>query len=298
MQTLSHTLTVKQPIRLNHKTGEILLAAVILARSTSFLFSKVALQTMTPLNLIAVRFLLAFFCLVLLFHKKLFPIQRDALLRGMVLGALFFAVMSAELFSLKSTPSATVSLLENTAIVFVPLLVCVLSRKAPRLSVVSSVGVTFLGIALLSLGGSGASPFSGKVLALLAAVLYSIAIILTDRFSRQADALVIGIFQVGFIGFFALCAVFLLETPTLPATQPEWGAVLTLALVCTCFGYTLQPVAQSHTTAARTGMFCALNPLGAALLGNIFLHEKLGFLGFAGAALVLLGILLSSGQKE
>lgn len=290
--------TTPAAFRLNRSTGELLLAAVILARSTSFLFNKITLQTMTPLNLIAVRFLLAFLCLALLFHKKFRSLQKGAFLRGMVLGAFYFAIMAAELFALKSTPSATVSLLENTAIVLVPLLECALSRKLPRPAVLFSVSVTFLGVVLLSLGGSGASPLSGKLLSITAAMLYSAAIILTDRFSRQADALTIGIFQVGFIGVFALCAAALLETPALPATHAEWGMVLVLALVCTCFGYTLQPVAQSHTTAARTGMLCALNPIGAAVLGHIFLNEKLGLWGLAGAVFVLFGILLTVLRKE
>lgn len=296
MQTIEQkTLT---PIRLNRKTGEALLAAVILIRSTSFLFSKIALETMRPLSLIAVRFLLAFFCLALIFHKRLFPLQKDVFLRGMALGALYFGVMAAELSALKTTPSATVSLLENTAIVFVPLFECTLCHRLPRISVVFSIGITFLGITLLTMGGSGTSPLSGKLLSMLAAILYSAAIILTDRFSRQADALVIGIFEVGFISFFALCAVPIMETPSLPATQTEWITVLVLALVCTCFGYTLQPVAQAHTTAERTGMFCALNPLGAAVLGCIFLHEDLGLWGLLGAAFVLGGIFLTARRKE
>ena len=46
------------------RRAEVLLAAVIIARSTSFVFNKIGLGTMSAFNMLAVRFLLAF---VLLF---------------------------------------------------------------------------------------------------------------------------------------------------------------------------------------------------------------------------------------
>lgn len=64
-------------------------------------------------------------------------------------------------------------------------------------------------------------------------------------------------------------------------------------MVCSGFGFTLQPVAQAGTTAERAGMFCALNPLVASVLGVVFLQEHIGGQGIVGAALILTGILLS-----
>ena len=45
---------------MSEKRAELLLACVIIARSTSFVFNKLGLGTMTAFNLLAVRFLLAF----------------------------------------------------------------------------------------------------------------------------------------------------------------------------------------------------------------------------------------------
>lgn len=47
---------------MKRRQAEILLASVILARSTSFLFSKTALEEMGLFELLALRFLLAFSC--------------------------------------------------------------------------------------------------------------------------------------------------------------------------------------------------------------------------------------------
>ncbi len=285
-------------IQLNQKTGELLLAAVIMARATSFLFSKLALQSMQPMTLMAVRFLLAFGLLALLFHKQLRQIRLRTLFRGMALGGIFFLVLGAELSSLQTTPSSTVSFLENTAIVFVPIFESVLHRRLPRLHTVFSLLITIFGVALLTLGDSAFTIKSGELLALLAAVLYAVAIILTDRLSRQGDSFVLGILQVGFMGIFALIAAFLFETPRLPVGTAEWSMILMLAIVCSGFGFTLQPVAQSHTTAERAAMLCALNPATAAVLGWIFLQESFGVTGFIAVIFILAGILIATSAKE
>lgn len=289
-----------KPIQLNRKTGELLLIAVIIARSTSFLFSKILLEGMGPMTLMAVRFLIAFALLVLLFYKRLLQMKVHTLLRGMLLGGAFFSVMVAELSSLQTTASSTVSFLENTAIVFVPIFECFIHRRFPRIPTVLSLTVTMAGIFLLTLGGSGFS-FSmekGELLGLLAAILYAVAIILTDRLSRQDDSFTLGILQVGFMGIFALIAAFLLETPRLPSGATEWGLILALAFVCSGFGFTLQPVAQSYTTAERTSMLCALMPVSSAVFGWLILKESFGMAGFIGIILIMTGILISTLIKQ
>ena len=56
--------------------AELLLAAVIIARSTSYVLTKVGLQDMGKFTLLAVRFLLAFAFLAALFRRRLLQIDR------------------------------------------------------------------------------------------------------------------------------------------------------------------------------------------------------------------------------
>ena len=117
---------------------------------------------------------------------------------------------------------------------------------------------------------------------------------MSDRLTHAgADPLLSGVVQVGFLGALALIASFLFETPHLPGSGTEWLVVLALALVCGGFGFTLQPVAQSGTTADHAALFCALNPFVAATLGAVCFHEHFGLAGLLGGALILAGILVS-----
>ena len=72
--------------------AELLLAGVIVARATSYLFSKLILEGMGLYNLLALRFSLAFLLLAALFFRRLRGIDRKTLralliLVGLVLGA-------------------------------------------------------------------------------------------------------------------------------------------------------------------------------------------------------------------
>lgn len=280
-------------LSLSRRGSEILLAAVIVARSTSLLLLKLGLAEMGTFTLMALRFTTAGVILLAVFRRRIRAAGRAAFLRGMAIGAVFFSVLACESTALHYTSTSTTSFLENTSVVIVPLLLAVFTRRAPGGVTMLSAGLSVAGVALLTLrSGVGGFGF-GETMCVVTALLYACAIIVTDRMSHSGcDALVMGIAQVCTIAVLAAAAAFAFESPRLPVRLADWGIILALAVVCTIFGFTLQPVAQSGTTAERAAMFCALSPLSAGVLGAVFLHERLGLAGVCGAALILSGILL------
>ena len=283
---------MKNGIR-SRSRAELLLAGVITARATSYLFSKLIMQSMSMFNMLGIRFLLAFTLLLILFFKRIRKINRKTFAAGAVMGCLYFLVMTAELNGLKRTSSGNVSFLENTAIVIVPLLQAVLLRRFPRWKAVICALLCLIGVGFLTIG-SGMAFGAGEMFCMLAAFLYACAILTTDRLTHGSiDALAAGIVQVGMIGALSLTASLLFEAPRLPSGMLEWTGIVMLAVVCSGFGFTLQPVAQSGTTAERAGMFCALNPMVATILGIVFLHEAFTVQSAVGGGLILAGILIS-----
>ena len=275
---------------MSRRQAELLLAAVILTRSTGYLFSKAGIESLGVFNLLAARFLLAFALLAIIFFRKFKDVKPCDILRGAVLGGVFALVMALELIALKTTDTSTASFLENTAIIFVPLIEAWLLRRAPERTALISAAAAVAGVALLTLGSGSFGFTSGELYCLCAALLYALAIIITDRFSRRGDGLMIGVMQVGFIGIYALAASFIFEVPRLPSGGTEWGVILALAIVCTCVGFTFQPVAQAHLSSECAGLFCALSPVFASLLGVVFLGEPVTLQGVFGAALILFSL--------
>ena len=275
---------------MSRRQAELLLAAVILTRSTGYLFSKAGIESLGVFNLLAARFLLAFALLAIIFFGKFKGVKPCDIMRGAVLGGVFALVMALELIALKTTDTSTASFLENTAIIFVPLIEAWLLRRTPERTALISAAAAVAGVALLTLGSGGFGFTSGELYCLCAALLYALAIIITDRFSRRGDGLMMGIMQVGFIGIYALAASFIFEAPRLPSGGTEWGVILVLAIVCTCVGFTFQPVAQAHLSSECSGLFCALSPVFASLLGVVFLGEPVTLQGVFGSALILFSL--------
>ena len=280
-------------IHLSRRSAELLLAAVIIARATSNLFSKLVLEGMGIFNLLGLRFSLAFALLSILFFRRLKSAEIKTISAGAVMGGIYFLVMTADLNGLKRMSSGNAAFLCNTAIVIVPLLQAVIKKHLPRGKVILSVIFCIFGVGVLTIGSRMGFGL-GECFSLLAAFLYACAILTTDRLTHGGiDTLAAGIVQVGVIGFLSLATSFLTEMPRLPHSSTEWFGIGMLALVCTGFGFTLQPVAQSGTTAERAGMFCALNPMVAAMLGIVFLHEPFTVRTVVGGLLILAGILLA-----
>lgn len=283
---------------MSERSAKILLASVILARSSSYVLQKIGLTDIDVFNLMGIRFLMAFFIMLLIFNKKLLGADKASVAAGLVVGAVYFVVMSFEVFSLKSCESSTTAFLENTAIVMVPLFEAFLLKKMPLPKTVAGFLLAMTGVALMTLQGTAVSFSTGHVLALGAAVTYAAAIIITDRVSKKADALVIGIVQLGTMGSLSALASFIFETPHLPTGPMPWIAIILLALVCSCFGFTLQPVAQRYTSAETAGLYCAFGPLGAGILGWICLGEALSIFALTGAVMILMSIVITSPKEN
>ena len=271
----------------------ILMAALVIARGTSFMFSKLLLTDMGPLSLLGIRFLLAFIIIFAIFFryiKKAVKKDPNVIRISVILGAINFLCMASELIGLQYTTSSTCAFIENSAIVIVPVMEAFLLRRAPSWQIIVCSVLTMGGIALITVG-SGFDGFGlGEFLCVIAALTFAIAIIINGRSSRIHDSFTIGLLTVGIMGFMAIIAALVFESPHLPNTSEQWLMLIMLVLVCTCLGFVLQPVAQSRISIQMAGVMFGLNPLTAAVLGWIFMGEALGTVGIIGGLLIIVGI--------
>ena len=159
-------------IHLTRRHAELLLAGVIVARATSYLFSKLILEGMGMFNLLGVRFTLAFALLFMLFFSRLKAMNRKTLVAGIIMGGMYFLVVASELSGLKRMSSGNASFLVNTAIVLVPLLQAILKKRFPEGKVILSVLFCIFGVGVLTLGG-GFGFGAGECWCLLAVTLTS-----------------------------------------------------------------------------------------------------------------------------
>lgn len=280
--------------RLSENQAKILMAMLILARSTSYVMTKVGLKELSVFNLLGLRFIIAFLMLLPFMWKKLKYTSAKTLTRGTILGAVATMVMAFEVSGLKTADASTAAFLENTAVVWVPIFEAFIRKRLPKHLELISAFIAMAGIGMLTLNGGNFNPSIGDLLCLTAAITYAFAIILTDRLSHTDDPLIIGAIQVCSMGIFSISISFFAENPIIPSQHLTWYSLTALIIICTCFGFTLQPLAQSRLTSEQASLFCAIGPVGGALAGWFFLNEKICTTGYIGMTLILASVLLST----
>lgn len=274
-------------------SADLILGLVAMTWGSSYLLMKIGLGGISPYTIIALRFGIAFLVVGAIFFKKLKGTNTKIIVHSSFLGLLLFGLFAFLLHGMQSTTASNAGFLTSTTVVFVPVFNAFMIRKKPEKAVVAGCLVTITGIALLSLQGT-MTLHSGDVLCLLGAVSYAFYIIFTDIYSKQEEGLLLGIWQLGFAGIYGLIFSLIFESPSLPQSAMQWGAILGLALICSAFGFVVQPVAQKYTTPEHTGLLFSLEPVFSAILAFIFLHETLSPQGYVGAVLVLGGVVIAS----
>jgi drug/metabolite transporter (DMT)-like permease len=168
-----------------------------------------------------------------------------------------------------------------------------------NLSLVAVLGliVGFIGVLLLSLARQN-TDFETSLLPILAALcatlLYGVAACLTKRYLQGVNPLAIATGSQCF-------AVLVLAPLSLffwPATMPSiqsWWQVLALGVVCTAIAYILYFRLIANVGAAKAITVAYLVPVFGVLWGMTFLNEYLTPGMWFGAALVLLGVALTTG---
>ncbi|MDO4961970.1 MAG: DMT family transporter, partial [Eubacteriales bacterium] len=176
---------------------------------------------------------------------------------------------------------------------------CLPSKRTMLFSLFALVGVGLVSLGRSgSAGGfgfSGGGSAGGQLFLLAAACFYAVAILVTARLTGEGDTVIMGIFQVGTIGGLGLVGSGAEGSFALPQTPLQWFFILILAVACTGFGYTLQPVAQHYLPAEKVSLMCAANPLTAGLISVCILREPLTPLAAAGELVIFLVLLLSTG---
>ncbi|PID15318.1 EamA family transporter [Sporosarcina sp. P34] len=270
--------------------ANFMMLIVTMLWGSSYLFTKIGLDSIQEFNLIALRFGIAFILAGAVFYKRLIRVDLKTVFYGFLLGSILFVLFTFVTIGLKFTSISNAGFLFSLSVVFVPLLLAILFRKKPENKVVFGVGIAITGIALLTLGNE-LTINSGDFLIILGALFYAILIIVTDKLTKNVDSIALGILQLGFTGAWGLLFSLFLERPHLPNTTESWVSILALSILCSAIGFIGQACAQKYTTPTHTGLIFSLEPVFAALFAFIFVQETLQAKGYVGAILILLGIL-------
>lgn len=254
---------------------------------------KSALDHVSPVLFLALRFTLAAAVLLTLYRSNLRQsARRTAMLPGLIAGLFLFLGYFFQTTGLRLTTPSKSAFLTGLAIPMVPLASALVYRKAPRRIDLAGVAAASVGMVLMTLQDSKLQWNPGDALTFLCAIAFSMHIVAVGHFSGRMPFETLAAGQIGTAAILALGSFWWVETPRFRWTPEVVVAVLVTGLLATALAFSIQAWAQQFTTATRTALIFSLEPVCAWFTSWWFTGEVLSRRGALGAVCILFGILL------
>jgi drug/metabolite transporter (DMT)-like permease len=257
---------------------------------STFVLIKDVVNRMPVADFLAVRFIVAAVAMFALFHRHVARLERQQLLRGVALGALYGVGQLLQTWGLSLISPSVSGFVTGMYVVFTPILTTVLLRERLPIAVWLAVVLATLGLALLSLNGFSVD--TGVWLTLASALLYGLHIVALGRWSRADDAFGLSAVQMAVIALVCLLATAGHRGPMLPPDRNAWFAVLYMALVAGAGAMLMQTWAQAHLPATRAAIVMTTEPVFAAIFAVTLGSDVLTWRMLLGGGLVLAAMYL------
>ena len=236
---------------------------------------------------LAVRFAISSLALAPVAWSSLRTLPRGGFVAGIGVGSLLAAAYGLQTAGLELTTVASTGFITGLYVVFTPLLALALFGTAVPRVLWAAVVLAVAGLLLLNGVPGGSALGNGLVLA--NAVVQAFQITAMERYAPRYDPRALTFLQMttSFVGF-AVIAIALGQLEV-PRGWTVWGALLVTGLFAGALGYLIATWVQAQTTAARAALVFTLEAPFAALFGVLLADEVLGWAGWLGCAVMMVG---------
>ena len=256
----------------------------------TFPATKAVLEQIPPLSFLLLRFFIGTLLILLWLVVSRRRLHHDrAVLEAAALSTVFlFLGYLLQTVGLSYTTASNSAFLTALYVVFVPLILLRVDRRAVLATVVAVVGLWLL-------VKPNASMNRGDLLTLGCAVAFAGHIICLERFTRQVDAPSLLVWQMVVMTVLFLPAPWWEDVPggAFSATPVLLTGLVVTGVLAT-LAFAVQMWAQQLVPAQQVALLFASEPVYAAWLSWYFLGETLDVQGWIGSALIILAVILGA----
>lgn len=287
--------------------GEIALFTITIFWGVTFPIIKLALNDISPMFFISLRFSLAALLLLPFLWKPLINSNFDTIKAGLLLGSLYFIGFATQTVGLKYTTATKSGFITGTFVIFIPILQLIIERRKPSRG--NIVGVLFVVIGLILLSSRGETVLDilseiqnnlnvGDFLTLICAIFYALYVVYIDVITKKYDYKALIILQVLFTGLTAFIFTLLFDLGNIETLKYDFNkTVILVILYTTIFSSILATVVQTKyqktVTPTKAGIIFSLEPIFAALFAFLIINEGLSNFGILGCIFIFTGVLVS-----
>jgi drug/metabolite transporter (DMT)-like permease len=287
--------------------GEIALFSITIFWGVTFPIIKLALNDISPMLFIAIRFSFAALLLLPFLLKPLLQADIEVIKSGLFLGLLFFIGFGTQTAGLYHTTATKSGFITGTFVIFIPILQLILERKAPGKGNIIGIALVIIGLILLSSKGVtvldilselGNNFNVGDFLTLICAFFYALYVVYIDIITKKYDYKALIILQVLFTGLAGFVFTFLFDAAGIESVRYDFNKTVILVILYTAIfssilATVIQTKYQKTVTPTKAGIIFSLEPIFAALFAFLIIHEEISSFGIIGCIFIFTGVLVS-----
>ena len=275
--------------------GVIGLIIVTIIWGGGFVASDIALNELSPFEIMSYRFLIASILMGIFAWKNLKTISKDEIIYGSILGVALFSGFALQIIGLKYTTPSNNAFLTATNVVMVPFIAYIIGRKKLNKADITGSFTALIGVGVLSLQ-SNFSLGTGDILTLFCALGFAFQIYLTGIFGKKIRPSILNFLQM--FTAFCLSVIGLLFSGSINLSLSTQGisAIIYLGVVSTAICYFLQTAAQKHVDETKSAIILSMEAVFGTLFSIILLGEKPTLKMVIGGIMILSAVLMSELQ--
>lgn len=217
---------------------------------------------------------------------------RATLVPGALCGLALFAASSLQQIGLQYTTAGHAAFITSLYVVLVPVVGMALGHRH-GVTVWVGVALAVVGLYLLTMTGGATAMNVGDALNLVSALFWAGQILLIGHYSTRLDPLRLAFVQFVSNTGYAVLAAFVFEPHPFEGLGGVLVPVLYAGVLSVGVAYTLQVLAQRDAFESHAALIMSLEAAFGALGGALILGERMPPAGYAGATLMLAGILVA-----
>ena len=274
--------------------ADLLLLSVAIAWGVTFLMVQDAINSTPVYAFLFFRFGIASILMFFIAYKYLNQINKRTIFYGVILGTFLFSAFATQTFGLLYTKSSIVAFITGLNVIFVPFLAYLVFKDHISKKVFIAAIVAVIGLYSLTMSGT-LTVGIGEFLTLICAFLFALQIIYTGKFSKEVNVFLLVLFQLITVTILSLIFSLSLDDVTfnLSYDYAFFKAVLITAIFATVYAFLIQTYMQQFTTASKTAIIFAMEPVSAAIFAYFMISETLTSIQLSGAVLIVLATIIA-----
>ena len=275
----------------------LLLATLIWG--SSFIIMKDALDDITTYYLLAIRFTGAFVLLGIVFWKKWKHINKEVIIAGLIMGTALIAAYAFQTFGLMDTTPGKNAFLTAGYCILVPFLFWGVAGTRPdKFNVIAAV-LCIVGIGLVALDDN-LSVGRGDLLTLVCCVFYALHIVVSAKFTRTMDVMLLTIGQFFFAAMWSWVLAFLFEPPLIVSEMSTeiWMVLGYLCVFATAGALGLQTFGLKYTSPSAGALILSLESVFGVIFSIMVGAEEVTARLLIGFAVIFFAIVVSETKLE